>query len=233
MSTHLKDKHEALAFKRSVERSFEQASGLPDRRHYSAFYALPQESPILWLNLNPGGTVENHQILSDEQLLAGEHEFFDGHGKTSVATGSFLRALFPRASERQLRAIQGSNVAWQRSNEGRDINLKQAAHKAAPFLHQLILSSKPTHIIFGGAQARELYLEHGGAKSRGVSKTLLGNWGRAQARIFIAEDLSVDGLGTIRSITISHPSRGTRKTAFDAASEEVIGTHLPESIAYS
>ena len=87
----------------------------------------------MWLNLNPSGTPDDHLILSDEELCRGLHEFWEGDGKTSKATGAFLQKVFQLSSNR-LRSVQGTNVAWERSYEGQDTDLRAAAKRAAPFL---------------------------------------------------------------------------------------------------
>lgn len=222
---------EAMTFKNTMEREFEEASGLRDRRYYSAFYSLPQRSPVLWMNLNPGGTVADHSNLTDAQLLAGGHEFFDGHGKTSQATGAFLRSIMPQMPDAKLRSVQGTNVAWERSGKGRDIDLLSAARITAPHLTKFIRRVDPTIIFFGGAQARELFLQTAEVTPIGSSTIILGNWGRAQARIFISQNLSIKSLGAVRSITVSHPSRGARLPVVEAVRGELQGLELPLAIA--
>lgn len=219
----------ALDFKRDLERGFEAAAGLAGRAFYSAVYSLPQQSPIMWINLNPGGTPEEHQVLSDEQLARGQHEFWNGHGKTSKATGFFLQQLL-RAPLDNLRSIQGTNVAWERSNKGQDIDLRAAARRAAPFLIRYIQHARPSVLIFGGSAAFDLFI---GVHSASILKTtdvLMGNWGSRQARIFMATALNVPKLGAIETLTVSHPSRGIRAGVLERCRSHLVGLELPKAV---
>lgn len=219
-----------LEFKRNLERDFEAKIRIDGRSHYSALYSLPQQCPVMWINLNPGGTPEQRHVLSDEQLARGQHEFWHGDGKTSRATGAFLQRLFETPSTR-LRSIQGTNVAWERSRAGKDIDLRAAAQRAAPFLLRYIQYVRPTTMIFGGSAAFELFIAvHDGGKVE-VTDVLMGNWGRSQARIFMAATLEISTLGTIKALTVSHPSRGIREGVLERCRAQVADLCLPHPIA--
>jgi hypothetical protein len=228
MSEH--DVTAGMKFKKALEQEFEAATGLPGRAYYSATYSAPQRSPVLWINLNPGGTPEDHQVLTDEQIAAGRHEFWHGHGRTSKATGAFLQRLFDAPADR-LRSVQGTNVAWERSREGADLDLKAAAARAAPFLARYIGYVGPTHLIFGGAGAFDLFAETHGATTTGRADVLMGNWGKRQARVFIATAVDIPGFGPLETITVSHPSRGTRAGVVERCRAHLSEVHLPRAIA--
>lgn len=198
-----------MEFKAELERDFESSAELPSRAFYSAVYSVPQRSPVLWLNLNPGGTPEDHQVLSDDALARGQHEFWHGHGKTSMATGSFIAKIFDEPIE-NLISVQGSNVVWERSPEGKDIDLRRAAERTAPFLIRYLRYVRPKAIIFGGSAAFDLFVEAHRARILMLHEQLMGNWGPKQARIFIAAKLDIPELGEVESVTVSHPSRGVR-----------------------
>ncbi|MDP8914450.1 MAG: hypothetical protein M3N39_12865 [Pseudomonadota bacterium] len=219
----------ALEFKRTLEKDFEAASGLDGRAYYSAVYSLPQRSPLMWLNLNPGGTPEEHRVLSDEQLARGEHEFWHGDGKTSKATGAFLQRIFQTPFDR-LRSVQGTNVAWERSPKGHDIDLRAAAKRAAPFLGRYIQHARPDLLIFGGSAAFDLFVETFEATTEKVHEVLMGNWGSSQARIFMATALNVPTLGHLETITVSHPSRGVRAGVLERCRARLAGVKLPKAI---
>ncbi len=215
----------ALEFKICLERDFETATGLDGRAHYSTVYSLPQQSSVMWVNLNPGGTPEDHQVLSNEQLAQGRHEFWHGHGKTSKATGAFLQQIF-RAPLNKLRSIQGTNVAWERSRKGRDIDLRAAARRAAPFLIRYIQHARPNVLIFGGSAAFDLFVEAHEASIATAHEKLMGNWGSTQARIFMATALNVPMLGRVETITVSHPSRGVRAGVLERCQAHLAGVEL-------
>ena len=219
----------ALDFKRDLERDFEAAAMLDGRAFYSATYSLPQQCPVMWFNLNPGGTPEDHQVLSDEQMAKGQHEFWNGHGKTSKSTGFFIQQIYQKPVE-HLRSIQGTNVAWERSRKGRDIDLRAAAIRAAPFLTRYILYVDPSMLIFGGAAAFDLFLTVHKASVVETTDTLWGNWGTRQARIFMATTLDVPKLGNIRAITVSHPSRGVRVGVLERCRSHLADLKLPKAL---
>lgn len=226
---HTAEIEEALAWKRAVEADFETAAGLPDRSFYSAFYSLPQRSPVMWLNLNPGGSPDNYRVLSDEQLARGQHEFWNGHGKTSIATGSFLQRLFNVPLQR-LRSVQGTNVVWQRSPTGKDIDLDAGARITAPFLRRYLEYALPQVLIFGGPAAFELFIKSSGATVLRTDEVLMGNWGTNQARVFMAVDLRIAGLGSIKALVVSHPSRGVRAGVAERCAARLAGVELPLAI---
>ena len=220
----------ALDFKSALELSFETAVGIGGRAHYSAVYSLPQPSPVMWVNLNPGGTAEDHHVLSDYQLAQGEHEFWHGHGKTSKATGAFLQQVFDAPLER-LRSIQGTNVAWERSHKGSDINLRAAAKRAAPFLKRYIQYVRPNVLMFGGSAAFDLFVNTHEISSMKIQEELLGNWGSSQARIFVAAILELPELGRVQAVTVSHPSRGTRLGVAERVRAHLTDIELPKALA--
>lgn len=226
---HTKEVEEALAWKRAVETEFEAAAGAPNRSFYSAFYSLPQQSPVMWLNLNPGGSPDYYRVLSDEQLARGQHEFWNGHGKTSIATGSFLRQLF-NVPLRRLRSVQGTNVVWQRSPSGKDIDLDAGARVSAPFLRRYLEYARPQVLIFGGAAAYELFIKSAGAKVVCTDEVLMGNWGTNQARIFMAVQMQVPGLGSVMALVVSHPSRGMRVGVAERCAARLRDIELPSAI---
>jgi hypothetical protein len=219
----------ALNFKLSLERDFEAATGLAGRPYYSAVYSLPQQSPVLWLNLNPGGTPEQHKVLTDEQLAAGRHEFWHGDGKTSRATGAFLQQIFRSPLDR-LRSVQGTNVAWERSRAGRDIDLRAAASRTAPFLTRYIQYVRPEVLIFGGSAAFDRFVDAHGATIAKAHEVLMGNWGTSQARVFMATALKVPALGHVETLTLSHPSRGVRAGVLERCRERLTGLELPSAL---
>lgn len=221
---------EALEFKRGLERDFEAAAGLDGRSYHSAAYSLPQVSPVMWINLNPGGTPDDHRVLSDEQMARGQHEFWHGDGKTSRATGSFLAQIFPVPSIR-LRSIQGTNVAWERSRAGRDIDLDAAARRAAPFLRRYVDYARPRFLVFGGSAAFDLFVDVHAVETVKTHEVIMGNWGRTQARIFVAATLAVPGLGEFEALVVSHPSRGIRAGVLERCQERLAGIELPEALA--
>lgn len=219
----------AMDFKRSLERDFEAANSVDGRAYYSAVYSLPQRSPVMWLNLNPGGTPLEHRVLSDDQLAQGKHEFWHGHGKTSKATGAFLERIFQAPLDR-LRSVQGTNVAWERSRKGQDIDLRAAARRAAPFLGRYIQHVKPEVLIFGGSAAFDLFVETFRAISKKDAEVLMGNWGNRKARIFVATALDVPGLGQLQTVTVSHPGRGVREGVTERCRSRLAGVTLPRAI---
>ena len=221
---------DGMTFKHSLEQDFEATTGIVGRAFYSATYSVPQPSPVLWINLNPGGTFDDHHVLSDVQLAAGRHEFWHGHGKTSKATGAFLERIFDAPSER-LRSVQGTNVAWERSRVGADIDLKAAATRAAPFLARYIGHVGPSQLIFGGAGAFDLFVEVHRATTAGNANVLMGNWGRHQARLFNAVEIDIPQLGHFRTITVSHPSRGVRAGVLERCRAHLSNVVLPQAVA--
>ncbi len=219
----------ALDFKLTLERDFEAATGISGRAFYSAVYSLPQQSPVMWINLHPGGAPEEHQVLSNEQLAQGLHEFWHGHGRTSKATGAFLQQVFQCPFDK-LRSVQGTNVAWERSPKGQDIDLRAAAKRAAPFLLRYLKYSCPEVLIFGGSATFDLFVDTQGASIAKEHEVVRGNWGRSQARIFMATMLNVPGLGGIESITVSHPSRGVRAGVLERCRARLVGVELPKAL---
>lgn len=230
MAAYNEDVESALRFKRQIESEFEKETNLVGRDYYSAFYSIPQKSPVVWLNQNPGGTPENYRILSDDELAHGRHEFWHGDGRTSKATGQFLQRLFG-GPQRKLRSIQGTNVAWERSRKGSDINLSAAANRTAPFLNRYLQYVQPSVLIFGGSEAYRLFLEAQGATVSATHETLMGNWGTSQARIFVSSSLVVPGLGPIEAILVSHPSRGVRAGVLEKCQAALGHLALPDAIA--
>lgn len=219
----------ALSFKQELERDYQKAAGFASRAYFSAVYSLPQVSPILWVNLNPGGTPMDHQVLSDEQLSRGQHEFWDGHGRTSKATGAFLERVIAASAER-LRSVQGTNVAWERSSKGGDIDLRAAAKRTAPFLLRYIQYVQPRVMIFGGLATLDLFVASVNARVLKTGEVLLGNWGTSQARIFVASTLDVPRLGTVETISVSHPSRGVRAGVPERCRARLSTLALPKAI---
>jgi hypothetical protein len=219
----------ALEFKRGLERDFEAATGLPGRSHYSAVYSLPQQSPVLWLNLNPGGTPETFKVLSDEQLASGRHEFWHGDGKTSKATGAFLAKVFEVPSMK-LRSIQGTNIAWERSPQGRDIDLAASARRAAPFLDQYIRYVMPTTMMFGGVGAFNLFVQTFSGTRVKTCEKIMDNWGRNEACIFMSASLDIPKLGSFQAITVSHPSRGARAGVAERCRDALTDVELPKAL---
>jgi len=199
----------AMEFKTALEHDFESSAGLESRAFYSAIYSLPQRSPVIWINLNPGGTPDDHQVLSDDALSRGRHEFWHGNGKTSIATGKFIEKIFNEPIDKLL-SVQGSNVVWERSRRGEDINLRRAAERTAPFLARYLRYVRPQAIIFGGSAAFDLFVKVHRARVIELHEQLMGNWGPKPARIFIAAKLDIPGIGKVESVTVSHPSRGVR-----------------------
>lgn len=230
MEVHNQALETGLKFKGDIEREFEVKYGIKGRDFYSAFYSVPQKSPVVWINLNPGGTPDNYKILSDEQLAQGRHEFWHGDGKTSKATGQFLQRLFG-VTQRKLRSIQGTNVAWERSKQGSDINLALAAKRAAPFLNRYLQFVQPSVLMFGGAEAFRLFVESQGATISATHETLMGNWGTSQARIFVSSSLVVPGLGSVEAIMVSHPSRGVRAGVLERCQAALADLALPDAVA--
>lgn len=220
----------ALAFKRSLEHDFQIASGLEDRAYFSATYSLPQRSPLMWLNLNPGGTPLDYRILSDEQLAKGKHEFWHGYGKTSRATGAFLERIF-NVPPMQLRSVQGTNVAWERSRTSSDMKLKDSAKRSAPFLKRYLQYASPDMLIFGGSAAFELFQGALRARVEEEHEVLKGNWGPHQARIFVAATLLIPNLGSFETIVVSHPSRGIREDVLERCQARLGGMKLPPALA--
>ncbi|WP_296219593.1 hypothetical protein [uncultured Sphingomonas sp.] len=218
-----------LQFKHELEQEFEAATGLAGRAHYSAIYSIPQRSPVVWINLNPGGTPDDHKVLSDDQLATGRHEFWHGHGRTSQATGAFLQRIFEAPLDR-LRSVQGTNVAWERSRKGGDIDLRASAARAAPFLARYIRHVGPSHLVFGGARAFDLFIDVHQAGVVGDVDVLRGNWGRHQARLFSAIEIAIEGLGRFRTMTVSHPSRGVRAGVLERCRAHLSGVTLPFAI---
>ena len=184
----------------------------------------------MWINLNPGGTPTDHKVLSDEQLGEGLHEFWHGDGKTSKATGKFLQQVFAAPHDR-LRSVQGTNAVWERSRKGKDLNLRNAAEQAAPFLLRYIQFVSPDVLIFGGASAFEHFVGAHGASVAKQHEVLMGSWGKRQARIFMAAALNVPTLGKIETITVSHPSRGVRAGVLERCRARLAGLELPKAIA--
>jgi hypothetical protein len=221
---------DALNFKLALEQEFENAAGLDGRAHYSVFYSLPQKSSVMWINLNPGGTPDDHQVLSDEQLSLGKHEFWDGDGKTAKATGEFLQKIF-NAPPNKLRSVQGMNVAWERSRKGSDIDLTAAARRAAPFLIRYIEHANPEVLIFGGAAAFDLFVATHQAEMSEAHEVLMGNWGTRKARVFMATTLKLPTLGSMETITVSHPSRGVRAQVLERCRARLADVELPLAIA--
>lgn len=230
MEVHNQALETGLKFKGDIEREFEGKYGIKGRDFYSAFYSVPQKSPVVWINLNPGGTPDNYKILSDEQLAQGRHEFWHGDGKTSKATGQFLQRLFG-VPQRKLRSIQGTNVAWERSKQGSDINLALAAKRAAPLLNRYLQFVQPSVLMFGGAEAFRLFVESQGATISATHETLMGNWGTSQARIFVSSSLVVPGLGSVEAIMVSHPSRGVRAGVLERCQAALADLALPDAVA--
>jgi hypothetical protein len=212
-----------------LEQRFESAAGLEGRAHYSAVYSLPQQSPVLWINLNPGGTSEDHQILSDDQLAQGRHEFFEGNGKTSVATGSFLRKIFSGQGGR-VRSIQGTNIVWPRSRQGSDLDISAHAKITAPFLHELISYVNPEVLIFGGVATYDEFIEAHAAQVLYADAPIMGNWGANEARIALRSEIEVPALGKFKAIAVSHPSRGVRAPALEMVQLAVKDIVLPPPI---
>lgn len=227
---HSNDLEIGLRFKKEIEKDFEDLYGIKGRDFYSAFYSIPQKSPLLWINLNPGGTPDDYKILSDDQLAQGRHEFWHGDGKTSKATGQFLQRLFG-VPQRKLRSIQGTNVAWERSKKGSDINLVQAAKRAAPLLNRYLQFVQPSVLMFGGAEAFRLFVESQGATISATHETLMGNWGTSQARIFVSSSLVVPGVGSVDAIMVSHPSRGVRAGVLERCQAALGNLALPDAVA--
>lgn len=146
-------------FMDSIDRRWRAESGLEHRGHYSIFYSLPKEHPILWLGQNPAGEFgrsPNTKILSNEELLSGRSEFIDGDGDTSRNTGQFLLRLCGNVAK--VRRVQGSNVIWHRSPnadslvDGNRYTLDplRAATMAAPFITEIIGYVRPQVILVGG-----------------------------------------------------------------------------------
>jgi len=217
---------EALEFKIGLESDFQKATNIQGREFYSALYSLPQKSPVMWINLNPGGTPEQHQVLSDDQLGKGLHEFWHGDGKTSIATGAFLQKIFQLPVDR-LCSVQGTNVAWERSQKGADIDLRAAAKRAAPFLARYLKYSSPSIIIFGGSAAFDLYQEVHDATVVESHEILMGNWGTRQARIFMSVLMDVPSIGKVKAVVVSHPSRGIRAGVLEKCRDIMVNIELP------
>ena len=216
----------ALEFKNSLEERFELAAGLDGRAYYSAVYSLPRRSPLLWINLNPGGTPENHKVLSDGDLAKGKHEFFEGHGKTSVATGKFLRGLFV-GQEARVRSIQGTNVVWQRSEQGSDLDITQCARLTAPFVRETIKYVKPELLIFGGIDSCDKFIAAQNATILSAEEPVMGPWGKNKARIAQKLHITIPEIGEVHVVAVSHPSRGVRADAFNLAALATKGIALP------
>lgn len=216
----------ALEFKNSLEERFELVAGLNGRAYYSAVYSLPQPSPLLWINLNPGGTPEDHKVLSDGDLAKGKHEFFEGHGKTSLATGKFLRRLFEGQGAR-VRSIQGTNVVWQRSKQGSDLDITQCARLTAPFVRKTIKYVRPDLLIFGGVDSCDKFIAAQDATILSAEKPVMGPWGKNEARIAQQLHITIPEIGQVRVVAVSHPSRGVRADAFELAAQATKGIVLP------
>lgn len=218
----------AMAFKRELESSFLKAAELSGRKQASAVYSLPQQCPLLWLNLNPGGDENSCVVLSDKEIEQGKNEYFDGHGNTSEETGKCLRALFPEDST-NLRSVQGSNVIWQRSsNSDPDkIDLKSAARDAAPFLRRYIRYVAPELIIFGGINSYELFRRVHQADVSDYRGVVMGPYRGRQVRLFLRANLAIPDIGNIKVVAILHPSKRRWREVLEPLREATVSISLP------
>lgn len=208
---------EARQFMEQLSAEYEKATGVDGRGDYSAFYGPCLRSPLLVLNANPGGSSDDFKIVRVDE---GEHEYIEGHGKTSQSTGRILQEALNATGPEGIRGVQGSNVIWRRSPNLAKLAMNQlaAARETAPFLARLIEHVSPSVILFGGSSAFDLFMRsHEPQRKAFPAETIRGPGGRSEVILFAHDNLVLPYLDqAVEAYTILHPSKGRRPVAMEA-----------------
>lgn len=206
----------ANVFMSSVEQDFRAQTKIQGREDYSAFYAPCVPSPLLVLCTNPGGSADDFRIVD---VPKGQHEYIEGHGRTSQNLGRLLREVLNTSSAEGIRGVQGSNVIWRRSPNLASLRMPKssAARETAPFLTRVISHISPKAILFGGGTAYDLFVEaHRCRVQRFDEETVMGPNGSNNAVYFSRSMLTLDYLPhAVEAFVILHPAKGLRDVAVD------------------
>jgi hypothetical protein len=203
---------EQISFMDRIERDWMRKSGCKDRSEYSIFYSLPNQSDLLFLNINPGGDAESYKIVD---VKAGYHEYVEGYGKTSQNTGEFLRQVLKLPNRKDVNFVQGGNVVFRRSKKLSKLptNYENEARSAQPFLAEYINFVKPKCIIFGGTKCYKVFSKiHKSSERAFPNETVKVPNGSNMATGFARYELKLPYYeNLVRGLVILHPSKGIRQ----------------------
>lgn len=214
---------ETTVMMKDIDRRFQVASGLRDRRDYSIFYSRLQPSPLIVIGIKPGGRRDGtHQLASQSFYENGEHEYVDMNYRiAAVMRPALVKALGLKSSE-ELRSIPKTNCIFHRAvgtDDFTSTEMREHAVLCAPFLAEMLNIVRPSAIILEGAKARELFVrhhcrnvqEHTDQRVVGIRRGALNTFFRSETAL-----LRQDGRA-VKLLTLGHPSQFGHLPTWDDA----------------
>ncbi|BBK30310.1 hypothetical protein STHU_09440 [Allostella humosa] len=193
---------------RDIERRYQAASGLKERRYYSLFYGPLAPFPLAMINENPGGSPDDFKIVD---VYAGSHEYVEGRfsGPTTLNASTLLMRLLGGDSHEIVRPVQVFNQHFRRS-PGRLGARERRRHvdEARPFVLECLAFARPKLLLFGGANGVQPFMTAlGGTAVADDATTVMGPNGTSPAVYYREYRLHHPLLGPMSGIGLYHPSK--------------------------
>ena len=204
---------DAIAFMADLDRRFQLASGLRDRRDYSIFYSRLQPARVMVLGIKPGGRRDGtHQMASQTFYEDWAHEYVDmDYRIAAIMRPTLMRALRATTAE-QLRGVPKSNCFFQRTvgtDDFTSAEIRAQAALCAPFVEDMLRFVKPEALILEGAGARDILVRHQCRDIReNEASRVVGMRRGALNTFFRRESAFMPILGRrVDLLTLGHPSQ--------------------------
>ena len=147
---------------RDLEARFQQATRLPNRAHYKMFYGQIRPAPVLTLGINPAGSPAKMNADGRTQMDGtvasasagyfenGEHDIVDCDWPENTALRRLLVPYLGGDVSRIRTQVVQTNLAFRRSANKADIDIRAAMSESAPFLTAIIDRVQPKLILLTG-----------------------------------------------------------------------------------
>lgn len=203
---------------REIDRDFQAASGLTERRLYKIYYSHIHPFPLLVLGQNPGGETDGTDLAaSDSYFENWEHDYVRFRHELGYSLAGPMCKLLACALETSsvdaLRQIPATNIIFRRSRNTSRLNLKlhQAAVEAQPFLNRILQAVNPSTVLLISKTAYGLFVRHHCERKslrEDPSSRIFTPNGLREACVFLAARARVSALGREASLfMVGHPSK--------------------------
>ena len=139
-----------------IDQRFRRETGLNHSRHFAIFYSRIQQSKLMVLGINPGGSPNDSAYPIDSlRFDVWRHEYVDENYRiAAIMRPALMRALGAERAE-DIRGVPKANVIFHRSPDTLGMDLKRLAAICAPFLKEIIAFVDPEIIVCEGNASRE------------------------------------------------------------------------------
>lgn len=205
-------------FMAELDRDFQAATGLQERRLYKIFYSHVHPFPLLVLGLNPGGAADGSDLSASQGFYEQwEHDYvsFRRNPRYPLAGPAcdLLFSALGTKSRDALRQVPVSNVIFRRSRNSSelDIFLVAAANESRPFVERILKFVNPKAILFVSGSAFDLFLRHHSHKPDyrpDLAQEITAPNGRTHACIFRSGTAFLPAPGRDAALfVVGHPSK--------------------------